>query len=245
MIELFDRVYNCAHRGASGHAPENTLAALELAVRLGADMAEIDVQQTADGQLVLFHDDTLERTSSGRGPLAERTLAELRALDAGTWYGERFAGQRIPTLVEAVSLARGRLALNIELKADGNVNGLLDRLRAVVRDEDFAGSCVVTSFDHALVDELAASAPDFAVGYICGEEGLCDGVFRANVDLLSLEKRLVGPAEIEFAVAAGHAVHAWTVNDAAAMKSLLDLGVGGVITNYPDRFPTSRTGPAG
>ena len=221
MIELFDRVYNCAHRGASGHAPENTLAALELAVRLGADMAEIDVQQTADGQLVLFHDDTLERTSSGRGPLAERTLAELRALDAGTWYGERFAGQRIPTLVEAVSLARGRLALNIELKADGNVNGLLDRLRAVVRDEDFA------------------------VGYICGEEGLCDGVFRAKVDLLSLEKRLVGPAEIEFAVAAGHAVHAWTVNDAAAMQQLLDLGVGGVITNYPDRFPTSRPGPAG
>ena len=97
-----------------------------------------------------------------------------------------------------------------------------------MRDEDFAESCVVTSFDHALVDELAASAPDFAVGYICGEEGLCDGVFRANVDLLSLEKRLVGPAEIEFAVAAGHAVHAWTVNDAVVLpQSFLELYIDG------------------
>ena len=92
MIELFDQVYNCAHRGASGHAPENTLAALKLAIALGADMAEIDVQQSADGQLVLFHDETLERTSTGTGPLVDRTLTELRALDAGSWFSQHCAG---------------------------------------------------------------------------------------------------------------------------------------------------------
>lgn len=245
MIELIDRVFNCAHRGASGHAPENTLAALELAARLGADMAEIDVQQTADSQLVVFHDDTLERTSDGTGVLTAHTLAELRTLDAGRWFGPHHAGQKIPTLVEALALARGRLALNIELKATGNMDGLLDRVRAAIGDQDAADHCVVTSFDHRLIDELAASQPDFAVGYICGGGGLPAGTFRAKVDLLSLEKSLARPAEIEFALAAGQAVHAWTVNETAAMKMLLDHGVGGVITNYPDRFPTPRPRSAG
>lgn len=245
MIELFDRVYNCAHRGAAGHAPENTLAALEQAVRLGADMAEIDVQQTADGQLVLLHDFTLERTTDGTGSLAGRTLAELRTLDAGRWYGRRYAGERIPTLAEAMNLVRGRLALNIELKAGGPRVGLLDRVRSVIRDEEFTDRCVVTSFDHALIGELLTDRPAFAVGYICGAAGLPAGVFRAKVDLLSLEKRLVGAAEIEFAHAAGQAVHAWTVNDTARMKSLLGLGVGGVITDYPDRFPGPEPQPGG
>jgi glycerophosphoryl diester phosphodiesterase len=245
MIELFGQVYNCAHRGASGYAPENTLAALKLAVALGADMAEIDVQQTADGQLVLFHDETLERTSSGSGPLVDCTLTELRALDAGSWFSHFCAGEKIPTLIEAISAARGQLDLNIELKADGSVPGLLDRLIATIADQDFGDHCVITSFDHALIDELVAREPNFATGYIIGREGLPVDVFRAKVDLLSLEKSLLEEAELEFATAAGKAVHVWTVNDTEEMSHLIAHGVGGVITNYPDRFPASRTRPAG
>jgi len=245
MIELFDRVYNCAHRGASGHAPENTLSALEVAVHLGADMAEIDVQQTADGQLVLCHDDTLNRTSTGRGPVSARTLAELWILDAGSWYSPHYTGEKIPTLVEAMSLARGRLALNIEIKVAGPTADLLNRLVAVIADQDFAEHCVVTSFDHALIDELVAREPDFATGYIIGCDGLPDGVFQAKVDLLSLDKSLAREAELETAAAAGKAVHIWTVNETEEMDRLLKMGVGGVITNYPDRFPTTRPRPTG
>ena len=245
MIELFDQVYNCAHRGASGHAPENTLAALKLAIALGADMAEIDVQQTADGQLVLFHDETLERTSTGTGPLADRTLTELRALDAGSWFSHHCAGEKIPTLIEAISAVRGCLSLNIELKVDDAAPDLLDRLITTIADQDFAEHCVVTSFDHALIDELVAREPKFATGYIIGREGLPVDVFRSKVDLLSVEKSLLEEAELEFAAAAGKAVHAWTVNDAEEMSRLVALGVGGIITNYPDRFSASRTRPAG
>jgi glycerophosphoryl diester phosphodiesterase len=245
MIELIDRVYNCAHRGASGRAPENTLAALELAADFGADMAEIDVQPTADGELVLLHDATLDRTTSGTGPVAGRVLADLRDLDAGSWRDARFAGERIPTLAEAIDRIRGRLTLNIELKTVGPHVGFLDRLRAVIRDADFADHCVVTSFDHALIGELVADRPDFALGLICGSAGLPAGVFRSRVELLSLEKSLIGPAEMEFALVSGHAVHAWTVNDKAHMKRLLDLGVGGIITDHPDRYPAPRPGAKG
>lgn len=243
MIELFDRVYNCAHRGASGHAPENTLSALEVAVHLGADMAEIDVQQTSDGQLVLCHDDTLNRTTTGSGPVKARTLAELWDLDAGSWHSPRYRGEKIPTLVEAISLARGQLALNIEIKAAGPTVDLLSRLDAVIADQDFAEHCVVTSFDHALIDELVVRQPKFATGYIVGRDGLPKGVFKAKVDLLSLDKSLVKVAEMEFAAAAGKAVHVWTVNETEEMNRLIDLGVGGVITNYPERFPVAGQGP--
>jgi glycerophosphoryl diester phosphodiesterase len=240
-----DRVYNCAHRGASGQAPENTLAALELAISLGADMAEIDVQPTADGQLVVFHDDTLERTSNGTGRVTAQTLAKLRSLDAGSWYSRHYAGQTIPTLAEVMNVARGRLALNIELKVAGRPRGLLNNVRAAISDHGFTHHCVVTSFDHALINELTAFEPAFAVGYIIGKQGLPPGIFGARVDLLSLEKSLVRKAEMEFAAAAGKAVHAWTVNTAEEMNHLLELGIGGVITNHPERFPASGPAAAG
>lgn len=245
MIELFERVYNCAHRGASGHAPENTLSALEFAVHLGANMAEIDAQQTADGQLVLCHDDTLNRTTTGSGPVSARTLPELRALDAGSWYSPHYTGEKIPTLAEAMALARGRLALNIEIKVAGPTADLLDRLVAVIADQKFGEHCVVTSFDHALIDELVVRKPGFATGAIVGSGGLPEGVFKAQVDLLSLDKTLVKAAEMERAAAAGKAVHVWTVNETEEMDRLLHLGVGGVITNFPDRFPATRPRPTG
>lgn len=241
MIELFDRVYNCAHRGASGHAPENTLVALERACELGADMAEVDVQQTADGRLVLFHDATLGRTTNGAGPFSGRTLAELRTLDAGAWFGPTFGGERIPTLDEAMALVRGRLALNLELKISGPTFDLLDHVCAAITAADFAEHCVVTSFAHELIDELSARAPGFAVGRIIDRRaGLCEA-WRTRCDVLSLEKSLPAPAVIEYAAAAGKAIHAWTVNDPLEMGDLADLGVGGIITNYPDLFPVGRT----
>lgn len=105
-----------AHRGASGYAPESTCAAFERAIAMGADATETDVQLTADGHLVLFHDDAVDRTSDGRGPLADYTLAALRALDLGRWYGEAFAGERILTVAEALDAYAARIPFALEIK---------------------------------------------------------------------------------------------------------------------------------
>src|SRR5690606_11528357 len=105
-----------AHRGASAYAPENTMAAFEMALEMGADGIELDVQMSRDGHLVVIHDPTLERTTDGSGLVAQYTLAELRRVDAGAWFDERFRGQRIPTLAEVFELVRGKALLNVELK---------------------------------------------------------------------------------------------------------------------------------
>jgi glycerophosphoryl diester phosphodiesterase len=105
-----------AHRGVVSDAPENTLPAIAKAIEMGCAMAEIDLRYAADGEVVLLHDPSLERTTNGRGPVAAKTLAELRELDAGAWYGASFRGTRIPTFKEAVDLARGRIQLYLDLK---------------------------------------------------------------------------------------------------------------------------------
>ncbi|HEV8663384.1 MAG TPA: glycerophosphodiester phosphodiesterase family protein, partial [Candidatus Methylomirabilis sp.] len=111
------QVLNIAHRGASADAPENTLPAFEAALAAGADALELDVHLAADGAIVVIHDITLARTTSGRGFVGRHTLADLKRLDAGSWFGARFAGTAIPTLEEVVTLARGRARLFVELKA--------------------------------------------------------------------------------------------------------------------------------
>src|SRR5713226_3493547 len=117
-------VLNIAHRGASADFPENTLAAFAAAIRAGADMCELDVQKTVDGALVVIHDDTVDRTSDGRGRVDLLTLAAIRRLDAGRWCGDQFAGEGIPTLSEVFDLTAGQCGLNIELKGEGAVEQL-------------------------------------------------------------------------------------------------------------------------
>ncbi|MGL4971324.1 MAG: glycerophosphodiester phosphodiesterase family protein, partial [Cetobacterium sp.] len=111
-------MYILAHRGASGTAPENTIAAFKKAIIDGCDGFEFDVQQTKDGKLVVFHDWTLERTSNGKGYVREHTLDELKELDAGSWFGEEFKGEKIPTLEETLDLIPDNMLINIELKEE-------------------------------------------------------------------------------------------------------------------------------
>ena len=108
---------NIAHRGASALAPENTIAAFERAVELGADVIELDLHMSQDGELVVIHDDTLDRTTDGSGPVHHRSLGELMRLDAGRWFGEGFAGQRIPRLDEVLDRFAGKVPLALEIKA--------------------------------------------------------------------------------------------------------------------------------
>ena len=232
----------CAHRGASAQAPENTLAALALAMDQGADMAEVDVQLTADDQLVLIHDDLLDRTTDGRGRVCDLPLADLRALDAGAWFDAAFVGEKIPTLDEAIAAVAGRLVLNIELKigsgAGSRADLLADRVTETVRAADLVNTCVLTSFDHKLIDRLQKREPDLRVGYILKRRWftrmakLC----AAPVHVLSVERTGVGRDLVERAHAAGRKLHVWTVDDESEMRRLIELGVDAIITNEPGRL---------
>ncbi len=230
-----ETVVVCAHRGASAYAPENTLAAMRKAMELGADMAELDVQQTADDHLVLMHDDRLNRTTSGRGLLWQKSLAELRQLDAGGWFDPHFAGEPIPTLEEVMALVRGKMQLNIEVKMHGHERDIVRLVIDTIRRNDFAAHCIVTSFDHAFIDSLKARAPDLRAGYILVPELFHDAIFTAPLEVLSVHHEMVDSTFVARAHANGKEIHVWTVNDRKTMRKMLALGVDAIITNYPDR----------
>ena len=138
-----------AHRGASTEAPEHTLAAYEAAIREQADMIELDVRLSADGQLVVIHDERLERTTDGRGFVREYTLQALKRLDAGSWFGRSFEGQRIQTLTELLERFRDRVRFAIELKEGSSVSpGIEERLVSILQIYDMTGQVLVFSFDH-------------------------------------------------------------------------------------------------
>ncbi len=230
-----------AHRGASGTHPENTLPAFERAVALGAHMIELDVQLTADGHPVVLHDWTLDRTTSGRGAVRRRTLAEIAGLDAGRWFSPAFAGTRVPTLEQV--LAAVPIAVNVELKASGD-DGLERRVLDVVERAGARGRVVFSSFDAASLVRLRglSGAADLAVLWagrsIVKAIALARRVAARNVHL---RKSRTAPAGIAAGHAAGLGVRVWTVNTAADFGRLTAAGVDGVFTDYPERFlQTSR-----
>lgn len=227
-----------AHRGARAYAPENTLLAFALAFDLGADAIECDVQRTADGALVIFHDDTLNRTTNGRGPLAARTLAELRALDAGL-------GQRIPTLDEVLALcaARGR-AVNLEVKAAtpeaalATAAALEPALAAL--DSARRDATLVSSFAHAAVGDLKRRLPWLRVATLHGgrewrQRDLLAPARALGAAAVHPGADLVTPALVERAHQQGVRVNVWTANRWSTLRRLLPWGVDGVFSDYPER----------
>lgn len=243
------RTVNVAHRGASDDAPENTLAAIRRAIALGADMVEVDVQRTRDGELVLLHDTTLVRTTDvrevfpSRGPwrVADFTYDELRRLDAGSWKGRAFAAERIPTLTDAVeTVGESPTGLLLELKTPelypGVVSDVVSTMRAVpgyVESAAAAGRLVVQSFSFAAMKEHKTQAPDVPVGLL----GL---PARANLPALGSWADQVNPSHLTVDRAYVDELHrlgmrclVWTVNHSYLMRRALRIGVDGVITNRP------------
>lgn len=160
-----------AHRGASGLAPENTMAAFELAVQGGADIIELDVRLSADGHVVVIHDDRLQRTTNGRGAVVSTALAELQTLDAGTWFDPRFANETIPTLAQVLTWARGPdppMTLMIELKGDSQTLacGLVEKSVQLIAEREMREDVMLISFYHPCLTQAKAVAPDIATGTI-------------------------------------------------------------------------------
>lgn len=225
-----------AHRGASSYAPENTMAAFDLALELGATHIELDVHLSADAHVVVIHDDALDRTTDGRGPVADRTLAELRALDAGAWFGAAFAGQRIPTLDEVLGRYGGRAHLHIEIK--GRTPGLVERTAALIRQHGQAGGVTITSFMRSALEETRALAPELPTGWLVGE--VTDEVIEATLAMglgqVCPRGDQVTPALVERLHALGLVVRAWGVPDEALMRRVVDAGADGMTVNFPDKL---------
>jgi len=215
------------------------MAALARAIELGAEMAEIDVQQTADDHLAVFHDTHLDRTSDGSGPLWRQTMAELATLDAGSWYGREYAGERIVTLGEVLDYCRDRLVVNIEMKMHGHERDVVELVIGAIHDNNSADHCLVTSFDHKAAMAVKERSPGLRTGFIIGPGPVSAAVFDSQADVLSVDQSLATEAFFARACTADKKVHAWTVNDADRMRELIDAGAEAVITNFPDRFPRS------
>lgn len=231
-----------AHRGASGACPENTLVAFRRAVAIGAGMIELDVQLTRDGEVVVIHDFSLERTTDGHGPVRQRTLAELRRLDAGAWFGPAFRGERIPTLAEV--LAAVPIAINVELKPSGD-DGLEARALVAVEAAGALDRVVFSSFDGTSLERLRACSDRATLAVLWEYAPIPDAVRRAEgvaARALHLRKEAATPAALALAAASGLAVRVWTVNAPAEFNRLAAAGVNGIFTDHPERFLHSSAG---
>lgn len=227
-----------AHRGASGHAPENTLASFLKAVELGARFIETDLQLSRDAHFVAIHDETLERTTNGHGSVHDWTLAELRELDAGSWFGAEFAGEKLPTMAEILEFAREHdVVFYLEIKPQASW-GSEHLLVGSMRDAGEAARIIVLSFDGSTIAAVRRLEPNLMTGLLM-EVHAADAVERAvrvGARQLGMRGDLITPELLTQAKRRDIQVVAWTINQPAHMQALIAAGVDGIITDYPDRL---------
>jgi glycerophosphoryl diester phosphodiesterase len=231
------RVQVLAHRGASAYAPENTLSAFRLAIEQHADWLELDVQQTKDGRLVVFHDLRMERTTNGFGPLRDLSLEQVQQLDAGSWYGSEFAGERVPTFEEVVALAReSGIRIFPEVKDPRFYPGIEERMAAIIAANGYEDSTIVQSFDMSSLERLRQANPRLKMAALYTAAAPLRGDPPAGVTVIGPPWELVGndPNLVRDAHAAGRQVVVWSVDTPSPIRSLLDARVDGIITSRPD-----------
>jgi glycerophosphoryl diester phosphodiesterase len=233
------RVWVVGHRGAMGYRPENTLASFEHALKLGADWIECDVHLSRDGALVVMHDESVDRTTNGHGLVRDHTLAELKQLDAGSWFGPEYAGQRVLTLEELLDWARTRdTVVDIEIKnAPLYYVGIEQAVVTALARMHMAGQAIVISFDHRAVDKIKTLNPEVATGVLYAGRPADAGIGLAqlvNADALLPHHAYVTADDVDAAHAAGLSVAPWATSDPVALRQLVAAGVDGIGTNHPD-----------
>jgi len=234
------------HRGNSGVAPANTMESIQQAVVLGADMIELDVRQTRDNVLILIHNDTLDETTNGKGPISAMDYAQIRELDAGSWKDKKYAGEKIPTLMEVLDFAKGKVCLSLDLKDEAAIPAMLNAIKNadMVDDVVICGCCepqaraiwdinkdvtVVLNTDSQL-DQLAKlDNADFIREYI---RRACRERFAAlNVSFRFVTEELVYRAHLR-----GLPVWTWAVDNEKDMERLINMGVDAIYSNFPERL---------
>lgn len=232
-FEIHDRVAITAHRGSSIKAPENTLAAIEQAIIDGADYVEIDVRLTQDNEVVLSHDDNLLRLTGLNQRLSEMTSEEASRIDIGSWFGDAYIGEHIPSLDEVLAITHERINLYIELKpAAGDTEALvaavIEALPVARHDE-----VIMASMSPTVVREIKRQAP-YLRTVLFAQFVVRGGLDMSILDALGLRFNRVTSDAVDMAQRYGHQLHTWTVNNPSEMSRMIDLGVDNIITDRPD-----------
>ena len=230
--ELLTGIQISSHRGDSHLAPENTIPALEHAIIANSDYAEIDVQETKDGVLVLLHDKNLIRTSGINQNIWDMNLAEVKKLDVGSWFGNEYSGTQIPTLSEVLEYCKGKIKLNIEVKLPNKSTDIQDKLVELIEEYDYVDQCVVSSSNYAVLVKIKKLNGNIKTGYILSA---VYGNFydRKYVDFYSIRYNYISSKIVELAHQSGKEVQAWTVNSSREMERLKALKVDCIITDNP------------
>jgi glycerophosphoryl diester phosphodiesterase len=227
-----------AHRGSSSTAPENTVSSIRRAILDGAGYAEIDLQETADGVVVLMHDHNAHRTTGINKNMWEIQFQELRQASSGAWFSPRFQEEKVPTFEEVVNTAKGNIKLNIELKNNGHQKRLAEKTVEILKQKHFDRDCVVSSFDDRLLKTVKFLDRNIKTALIIGRkpEALEIALKSQDYEAISINFTVIDQDFMKLAKENNKEVFAWTVNDPKAMSDLLHLGVNNIITNYPDRL---------
>lgn len=231
-IEMKDDTLVIAHRGASMVAPENTMAAIRRAVADGADWVEIDVQETADGQVVVFHDSDFKRLAGESLTIWDVQSSQLPGLDIGSWFAPEFASETTPTLRQVLELCRNRSGVLIELKYYGHDQQLEQRVIDIVEDAGMQQQVMVMSLSYEGVQKVRKLRPDWKIGLL-STVALGD-ITQLDVDFLGLNSRAATKALIHRAHSHDMEIYVWTVNDPIDISTMASRGVDGLITDAPD-----------
>lgn len=231
-----------AHRGFSGAAPENTLAAFQKAIEIGSDMIELDIQLSKDGKIVVLHDDTLERTTNGRGRAVDYTLKELKAFDAGSWFGVQFSGGKIPTLREVLELAEGRVLVNIEIKHPDHglypITELAGHALKEVKSAGMIDRLIFSSFNPAALEWIQKNDPRVWVALLYHRPWNYPPEVTGGkgYSVLNLRNSYLTKSKVASLHQAGIKVNVYTVNSGEELEQFVRWSVDGIITNHPDRL---------
>jgi glycerophosphoryl diester phosphodiesterase len=202
-----------------------------MALDQGADIVEIDVQEIADGTVVVIHDSDLMKVGNNPLKVWEAGFDEIRAIDVGSWYGPEFAGQRIPTLAEVLEMCRGKARVDIELKYYGHNDRLEERVSQVVRETGMDDQVIAMSLKADIATSMKTIAPHWQVGLLTAKA--VGDLSTAEHDFLAVHTGIASPGFIRRAHKAGKEVYVWTVNDRLNMSRMMSRGVDGIITDHP------------
>ena len=228
-----------AHRGASGIAPENTLAAFKKAIEIGVDAVELDLHGTADGEIVAIHDAALDRTTNMSGSIKQTTLKTIKHADAGAWFNPEFEGEQVPTLAEALACITDNAIALLEIKDDTIAEAVVKK----IREMDLLELSVIISFHTSVLQTVRALEPRIPTGWLIGSSNgntspiqLCQHLGTLGSSLLNVNHQLI-TTEFAYEVRRrGIALWSWTIDDIDRMRQMRVFGVQGIASNYPDRF---------
>ena len=230
-IRITDDAQIIAHRGAAGAAPENTMASVRRAIADGTDWIEIDVQETADGEVVVIHDSDFMKLAGVNLRVWEATMEQLAEIDIGSWFATEFAGERVPTLADVLAEVKGRSRVIVELKYYGHDQQLEQRVIDLIEAAGMRDDTMIMSLEYAGIQKVRALRPDWNVGLLTARA--VGDLTRLDADFLAVNMAMARPALVKATHAAGKELYVWTVNDALSMSQMMSLGVDGIITDDP------------